>query len=244
MNSLNNQRPRETGQKFNGISIFGTRNTHDLCWGLCRQFIESPAKALDLGAGHGAFSRRLLDAGYDVTACDFDHEGWSVPEVKLLNLNLNQPFAQRLPEKYDLVVAIEVIEHLENPCMFLRECLSLLQPKGCMILSLPNILDYDSRHKFWRRGILYHYSSEHSRAIGHISILPCWLVEHHFEATGWVVAEKMFGAKRTAWSGSFAWLRNLLHPMLRRLLYLSTTREGWDEYTCNSVIYALQPKSA
>ncbi len=234
------QRSQEAVQQYKGISVFASLETHETCWAVCQRVAPKSGRALDLGAGHGAFTRRLLDAGYKVTANDFDLKGWAVPEVVPMAVDLNTPFAEAFPGPYDLIVAIDIIEHVENPRGFLRECRQLLRPGGVLIVALPNLLDYDSRQKFWRRGIFYHFSPEHIHATGHITILPCWLVEHHFEVTGWAVAEKTFGARRTAWSGTFAWLRSLVHPVLRRVSYLSTTRNGWDEYTCGNAIYALR----
>jgi SAM-dependent methyltransferase len=50
--------------------------------------------------------------------------------------------------KYDLISAIETIEHLENPSQFLRECGALLEPGGLLIITSPNLSSPPARLKF------------------------------------------------------------------------------------------------
>jgi 2-polyprenyl-3-methyl-5-hydroxy-6-metoxy-1,4-benzoquinol methylase len=68
---------------------------------------------LDLGSGPGAWVRRLHDASYAVTACDF-----TAPKEKFefpyYQLDSNQNFATRFEsEAFDAVCIVEVIEHLK-----------------------------------------------------------------------------------------------------------------------------------
>ena len=51
--------------------------------------------------------------------------------------DLNEPLP--IPDAtYDLVVAAEVVEHLENPRCLAREWFRLLRPGGALIVSTPN----------------------------------------------------------------------------------------------------------
>lgn len=47
----------------------------------------------------------------------------------------NMPFKD---EKFDNVIAGEIVEHLENPCKFYREAYRVLKSKGRLIISTPN----------------------------------------------------------------------------------------------------------
>ena len=40
---------------------------------------------------------------------------------------------------FDVVYSCWVIEHLENPSIFLEECLRILKPKGILMLWVPNV---------------------------------------------------------------------------------------------------------
>ena len=56
-----------------------------------------------------------------------------------------------LPKKYDLIIAIELIEHIENPFHFVREIAKSLNPNGQAILTSPNILSIRSRFRLTDR---------------------------------------------------------------------------------------------
>jgi 2-polyprenyl-3-methyl-5-hydroxy-6-metoxy-1,4-benzoquinol methylase len=107
-----------------------------------RRLQELPADgdALDFGAGTGQLTRRLLDSGRfrSVTAADlFPRAGGLPADVSWVQTDLND----RLPlveASFDLVVAAEVIEHLENPRAICREIFRLLRPGGRVVISTPN----------------------------------------------------------------------------------------------------------
>lgn len=52
------------------------------------------------------------------------------------DLNLDAPIGDN---RFDLICAIEVIEHLENPRHMLRQIARILKPGGAAVLSTPNI---------------------------------------------------------------------------------------------------------
>jgi len=113
-------------------------------------------RALDLGAGSGALAVRLRDSGLDVLAVDIEAGGFRAP-VPFIRLDLNDPgFARSLrPEGgFDLITAVEVIEHLESPVGFLRNVRSLLNPGGAAVVTTPNVDNLPARAKFLVRGRL------------------------------------------------------------------------------------------
>jgi 2-polyprenyl-3-methyl-5-hydroxy-6-metoxy-1,4-benzoquinol methylase len=95
---------------------------------------------LDFGAGIGEFTHRLLDMRSDraITGADILARPPSLPaKVGWVQQDLNVPLA--LPDaSFDLVVAVEVIEHLENPRAVAREWFRLLCPGGTLIVTTPN----------------------------------------------------------------------------------------------------------
>lgn len=113
------------------------------------RYARRGTRAADLGAGPGAMSERLHALGYDVVAVDHDHAVYqgSFPFVAL---DFNQPgFASQLGVgTFDLIVAVEVIEHVESPIGFLRNVAQLLKPAGIAVITTPNVDSLPARAKF------------------------------------------------------------------------------------------------
>lgn len=107
------------------------------------------ARILDVGAGEGYFTQLLRDRGDDVSACDYLEDSFRVAGVPFHRADLNE--AIPLPDaSFDCVVAIEVIEHVENHTRFVRELMRVVRPGGMVVITTPNILSLPSRwHFFW-----------------------------------------------------------------------------------------------
>ena len=110
-------------------------------------------KAIDLGSGGGAMAERMHGLGCEVVSADLSAKGY---EAKLphITIDLNQPdFASVLgPNAYDLITAIEVIEHLESPISFLRNVRRMLSVGGVAIISTPNVDSLPTRLRFLQTG--------------------------------------------------------------------------------------------
>lgn len=113
---------------------------------------EREARIVDVGAGEGYFCDLLLREGYrNVAACDYLPGNFKVPNVPFHQADFNKgmPFPD---QSLDVAVSIEVLEHLENHFIFLRELLRVLRPGGIAILTTPNILSITSRLHFFLYG--------------------------------------------------------------------------------------------
>ncbi|MBN1671844.1 MAG: class I SAM-dependent methyltransferase [Kiritimatiellae bacterium] len=144
---------------------------------------------LDLGAGDGAMSARLLEHGYTVEAVEIVPGRFQVAGVPCRPLDLNGEFAAGFERPFDGIVAIDVIEHLENPRDFLRNCARLLAPGGLALVTSPNVECWNSRLIFLRHGTLFMFGNpEHDRH-GHITPLFSWQVPGIAAATGLELAE-------------------------------------------------------
>jgi SAM-dependent methyltransferase len=125
--------------------------THERVAETALRYASPGARALELGAGSGALAERLQAAGFSVTAADIENNFELGTEF--LQLDLNDPnFERALSSEFDLITAVEVIEHLENPTAFLRSIRKLLKPNGFAILTTPNVENVPARLKFLTRG--------------------------------------------------------------------------------------------
>ena len=95
---------------------------------------------VDVGCGQGAFWRYARDrfstyCGIDVVRYDgFPADG------EFRQANLDQPRWPIDAGIADLVVALETIEHLENPWAFIRNLVRLARPRGWIVVTTPNQL--------------------------------------------------------------------------------------------------------
>lgn len=104
-------------------------------------------KVLDMGAGHGAFSQRLYDMGYDVQACDLFPELFEFDKVPCTKVDITKPFPYE-DNTFDMIIAIEVSEHIADHEVFFSESSRILKPGGILYITTPNILSMKSRVRF------------------------------------------------------------------------------------------------
>ncbi|PID91177.1 MAG: hypothetical protein CSA96_09690 [Bacteroidetes bacterium] len=112
------------------------------------------ADILDVGAGHGAFSLRLHEDGYRVSACDFmpDHFHVEGIECRWADVTKALPYEDA---SFDVVMVIEVMEHVHDHQVLFEECYRVLRPGGMLFFSTPNIMSLKSRWRFLFCGYFY-----------------------------------------------------------------------------------------
>jgi SAM-dependent methyltransferase len=123
---------------------------------------------LDIPAGEGALTVRLLRLGLDVRCCDLHPEIFRLPDVEIKRGDLSRalPYAD---ESFDYITCVEGLEHIENPHQAIREFSRLLRPRGQLIISIPNTLNIEERLKWLLYGYTSHFkplSREHLAGLG------------------------------------------------------------------------------
>ena len=185
-------RPEDTTREhYKGLPICSARGLHEGCFQLLRRYLAPGSACLELGAGSGAFSQRLVDAGHTVQAHDLDASRFGAKGIPLWTHDLNRPIPDGLRGRtYDLVVAIEVIEHLRDPVGFLETCDAFCRPGGLILLTTPNTVDPLSYAMYLKRGQFLFHNPASYRTDGHIAVLPFWLLECYFRQMGLEVVER------------------------------------------------------
>ena len=128
-------------------------------WGLKKrsQWVikyKPPGRLLDIGAGRGDFITYMRDQlGWEVVGLEPNKK---VAErtrrehnVEIIAATMEQA---GFPEKaFDAITLWDVLEHLADPMVTLKEIKRILKPKGLLILRLPNYDSLDAKlfGKFW-----------------------------------------------------------------------------------------------
>jgi len=118
--------------------------------------LRSAPRVLDIGAGQGALSLRLKEAGARVSACDVVPGQFEVQGVEFRAVESDG----RLPfddASFDAAVAIEVLEHIDGHDRFFAEVARVIRPGGFVMFTTPNILSLKSRMRFLLTGFYYSF---------------------------------------------------------------------------------------
>jgi len=105
--------------------------------------ILPPARVLDAGCGWGVNLDALERHGYRVDGLDISRrilERLDKPQRSLVEADLTQSLPEPI-EPYDAVIALDVIEHLDNDRIVVARLGQLTRPDGVAILSVPALPD-------------------------------------------------------------------------------------------------------
>ncbi len=104
-------------------------------------------KCLDIGCGGGLLSERLARLGASVTGIDITKNSIEIAkihafnsglDINYINTDVSSFLKKNSTKKFDLVIASEVIEHIDNRILFFEEVSKLLKNKGILILTTIN----------------------------------------------------------------------------------------------------------
>ncbi len=108
------------------------------------RFVDEASRVLELGPATGYMSRAFTDRGCTVVAIEIDPgmaeravefcERLIVGDIDTVDLE-----AELGDERFDAIVAADVLEHLKDPLQALKRLRPFLKPDGCFVLSVPNV---------------------------------------------------------------------------------------------------------
>jgi 2-polyprenyl-3-methyl-5-hydroxy-6-metoxy-1,4-benzoquinol methylase len=98
-------------------------------------------RVLDLGCGNGAFAKKLASMGYEVVGIDPSNSG--IQQAKSSNSIAHFEVGSAYDDlrtrfgDFDVVVSLEVVEHLYSPATYASNLQAVLRPGGIAFISTP-----------------------------------------------------------------------------------------------------------
>lgn len=155
-------------------------------------------KILEIGPGSGALAEKITAAleehhiNYLYECGDIEPHQINDRDIGIHCLFMDAQKEFNLEKKYDLIISVELIEHIENPFHFIRQVALSLEENGQLLLTSPNILSLLSRQRFFLTGCYDYFRrpyNEYWLNMGHVNpINPIQLV-YVLRKNGFDVAE-------------------------------------------------------
>lgn len=124
----------EKGNDFSKIAELWPNDSRPLC-------------VLDIGCGAGSVTAELVSRGHTVYGAEIQEEAIKRANAKGLRArvtDLNQPI--NFPDQFfDVIVAMDIIEHLFDPLALLAEIHRTLKDDGCALIGIPQHFDVIQR---------------------------------------------------------------------------------------------------
>lgn len=164
-------RLRRASEAYAGHVIAAAPGTHQAVMDcLTVHAPDRRLRILDIGCHTGALIARLRDAGYEQIAGTDLTKKFDGEPFHFTPADLNEPFHDLFNGQiFDIIIASEVIEHLDNPRDFLRQAHRLLSDEGIVVITTPNVGFFEGRLKFLLTGELWGFGEKNYRLQRHIS---------------------------------------------------------------------------
>ncbi|AFY82265.1 methyltransferase family protein [Oscillatoria acuminata PCC 6304] len=183
--------------------IYQNRNFQMIDYLLNQGYVEPGSKVLDFGCGEGNIAQSFSDRNFDVTGVELSESGRTILDKRGL---VNYPEIREIPpeRRFDLILMIEVIEHLELPLSLLQEAKNRLTEQGIIFVTTPCANSLKTR--------IVPEKAEPYREPTHIQFFSSQSLELCFQKAGFSKFKRFY----------LPWMipnRSPLMKMLDRLLY-------------------------
>jgi 2-polyprenyl-3-methyl-5-hydroxy-6-metoxy-1,4-benzoquinol methylase len=166
-------------------------SSHTLIWTWLTALGVADKKVLELGVGDASLTKRLFDAGAVVDGIELDAVAAELarPYCRAIVVDdLDDKRSTHRDERYDLIIAADVLEHLRDPEFVLSQLRELIRPGGRLVVSLPNVANVYVRLNMLLGRFPYHTKGILDRT--HLHFYTLKSAEKMFTKAGWTVTDR------------------------------------------------------
>ncbi len=187
---------------------------------LINKFTPKNGSVLEIGSGYGFFLEEVRKHGHKVIGIEISNErreySKKITNVKVLNVNLNEQILSI--GKFDTIALFQVLEHIIDPVIFLKNITKLVKPNGKVIIEVPNFNDFQLELNkaysewYWQRAHIHYFSPK--------------MLKHVLLCAGFKT--RILGIQRYSIENMISWkLTN--HPQLNDPTYNLPKEYDWIE---------------
>jgi len=128
--------------------------------------IRTGGTLLDVGGGIGdlCYQVKKDELFKEAIALDISRKNLAAAESKAVTTLISDVDMDGIPSddgRFDVVTALDFIEHIIDPEYFARECFRVLKPSGQVFINTPNIQYFEHLESLVYRGVFPHTSGDH-----------------------------------------------------------------------------------
>lgn len=184
---------------------------------------------LDIGSGSGTLVKmiRKVSPNFISNCVDYTDQLLQDKSIPLDVVDLNFEKLPHANNTFDFVTCTEVIEHLENYRLIIREVHRVTKPNGVVIFTTPNVLNLNSRLRYLTYGFhslfgpLHVNRQEAFSTGGHVTPVQYFYLAHSLLEAGFTDLEISYDKKQTS---AIPWLI-LLAPFITAFGLITNQRE-------------------
>lgn len=189
---------KKLGMKENDLNL---NSRFDFAFETTKSFLENNKNfknVFDIGSGNELMKEKILKLGAAYSSFDL-----FPPNDSVKKWNIEEPFPYE--GKADVIIFLEVIEHLNNPYLALQNIYNVLNKGGVIVLSTPNPAWSGSQLSLLGNGYLDMFKIEDLELNHHVFIPWPHIVKHFFKEIGFKEIEYKSLGKKTSLSAYPFW---------------------------------------
>jgi SAM-dependent methyltransferase len=220
---------------YDGLPVWADAlEVHEQAFELLNKFAKKDGLLCDIGAGAGAFAKRLINQGFPrVEAIERQQTAVQLPNLPMHARDLNTLWSVGLENRFDSAAALNVLEYLENPWQFARQCAAIVKPGGVLVVAIPNIESSRSRIEFLLKA-QFRFFGRNDYLIGHLTPITQEYLLRTMDRAGFNFLERCYSTHRGIMSPTSP------QKILRGLIYAISYpfMKGWRAGEVSIVIFA------